>query len=312
MPADYQLPASIALAATAVISAAVNLVTPKQEGKLRLEGPEGEQEHDPFNVTTPEDVAPGEPIDGPQFWSRVCGPNHSGSRFDTPSSSQQVRFLKFILLLNFVFILILQTISFGWSITILQQKDAIIPILNAFTPLYLIFVTALTLNHDIPDVHFTQVVHIASITTTATLIFTSIAILPSSEVSLSGQAEDAVVWGLHYAIVALYTVACLIAVNIPRGPALHFPPEQIYSEKTVASTTSRYRDNVCGIVNDSILGILLFSYTTKVPPLLTVSNQFRSSSRLRLLCWVTPLKVLKSATCPSCPSICVRPTCFKG
>ena len=69
---DYQLPASMALAVAAAISAAVNLATTKREGKIKLEGPEGEQEYDPFNVTTPEDVAPGEPIDGPQFWSRVC------------------------------------------------------------------------------------------------------------------------------------------------------------------------------------------------------------------------------------------------
>ena len=56
---DYQLPASIALAVAAAISAVVNLATSKQEGKVRLEGPECEQEYDPFNVTTPEDVAPG-------------------------------------------------------------------------------------------------------------------------------------------------------------------------------------------------------------------------------------------------------------
>lgn len=70
---EYQLPAAIALAAATAISASVNLATAKQEGKIKLEGPEAEQqEHDPFNVTTSEDVAPGEPIDGPQFWSRVC------------------------------------------------------------------------------------------------------------------------------------------------------------------------------------------------------------------------------------------------
>ena len=68
---DYQLPASIALVVAAATSATVNLAASKQEGKIKLQGPEGEQEHDPFNVTTPEDVAPGEPIDGPQFWSRV-------------------------------------------------------------------------------------------------------------------------------------------------------------------------------------------------------------------------------------------------
>lgn len=68
---DYQLPASAALAATAAISATVNLLTSRKEGKIKLKGPEGEREYDPFNVTTPEDVAPGEPIDGPQFWSQV-------------------------------------------------------------------------------------------------------------------------------------------------------------------------------------------------------------------------------------------------
>ena len=68
---DYHLPVSIALAVAAATSATVNFATSPQEGKIKLDGPEGEQEHDPFDVTTPEDVAPGEPIDGSQFWSRV-------------------------------------------------------------------------------------------------------------------------------------------------------------------------------------------------------------------------------------------------
>ena len=68
---DYLFSASIALATAAAISATVNLSASKQKGKIKLEGPEGERQYDPFDVTTPEDVAPGEPIDGPQFWSRV-------------------------------------------------------------------------------------------------------------------------------------------------------------------------------------------------------------------------------------------------
>lgn len=144
--------------------------------------------------------------------------------------------------------------------------------------MYLIVVTVSTLNDDIPDVHFTQVVHIGLLTTTATLVFGSIAILPSSEITISGEAEDAVSWGLRYAVLALYAIACAISLNIPRGPAMYFPPEQIYSEKTVGSITSKYRDNVCGIVNGSILGILFFSYTTKVPPHTTKYNQCCSLS----------------------------------
>lgn len=225
----------------------------------------------------------------------------------------QIRLVKFVLLLDFVAILIIQTVLLGWSVSTLEIKDAIVPTLDSFTALYLIVVTVSTLNDDIPDVHFTQVAHICTITTTATLMFGSIAILPSSEITISGQAEDAVSRGLHYAVVGLYMVACVISLNIPRGPAMYFPPEQIYSEKTVASITSRYRDNVCGIVNDSIFGILFFSYTTKVFSCLTKYHQCCSPGRFkRLLCSVTPRKVLKSATYLSCRLTCVLPTCSGG
>jgi len=159
-----------------------------------------------------------------------------------------------------------QLVSLGWSVTTVDPKDAIVPTLNTLTALYLIVVTISTLNDEIPDIHFTQVVHIGTITTIATLIFGSIMILPSSEATTSAEAEGAAVSrGLQYAAGALYALACVISVNIPRGPPMYFPPERIYSEKTVASITTRYRDNVCGIVNDSIIGTLFFSYTTKVP-----------------------------------------------
>ena len=217
-----------------------------------------------------------------------------------------------MLLLNFIAILILQTVSLGWSVTTLGAKDSIVPTLNLFTTLYLIVVTISTLNDAIPDVHFTQVVHIATITTMATLVFGSIAILPSSEITVSGQAGDTVSWGLYYAIVGFYAVACIISINIPRGPAMYFPPEQLYSEKTVASITARYRDNVCGIVNESILGILFFSYITKVPRCETKQDRYCSPGQLRLLCLVIPPKALKSATYRSCRLTCVRHTCSGG
>lgn len=194
----------------------------------------------------------------------------------------------------------------------LEPRDAIVPVLNAFTALYLISVTIYTLNDEISDAHFTQVVHIATITTIAALVFGSIAILPSSEITVSGRETDAVLWGLYYAVVALYTIACLVSINIPRGPALHFAPEQIYSEKIVASTTTRYKDNVCGIVNDSIVGILFFSYTTKVLLIYEEAQLILLTGSSRLSCSGTPLKVLKSVTCLSCRLICVRPTYSRG
>lgn len=200
-------------------------------------------------------------------------------------------------------------VSLGWSSATLDVKYAVIPILNTLTTLYLIAVTISTLNDDVPHIHFTQVVHIAAITAIATLVFGSIVILPSSQVTTSVEAVDGVSWGLRYAAVALYASACVISLNIPRGPALYFPPEQIYSEKTVASITSRYRDNVCGIVNDSIFGMLFFSYTTKVLSYMTKYNQCRSPSQSRSLCSAIPQKVSKLATYRLSRSTCVRPIC---
>lgn len=68
---DYQFPASILLAASATISATVNLSTSRKGGGIKLEELECDREDDPFDVTTPEDISPGEPIDSPRFWSRV-------------------------------------------------------------------------------------------------------------------------------------------------------------------------------------------------------------------------------------------------
>ncbi|EPQ52410.1 hypothetical protein GLOTRDRAFT_26339, partial [Gloeophyllum trabeum ATCC 11539] len=61
-------------------------------------------------------------------------------------------------------------------------------------------------------------------------------------------------------------------MTTPWGPNLHYPPEHIYSEKVVEAITSRYEDNVCGVVGASIWDTLLFSYTTKVVMLGNVSE----------------------------------------
>lgn len=66
----YQLPVAATLAASAVTSFAVFLRTQPTEGKIKLTG--GDDEHyDAFDVTTPEDIIDGDPIDEQGFWSRV-------------------------------------------------------------------------------------------------------------------------------------------------------------------------------------------------------------------------------------------------
>ncbi len=70
---QYQLLVSVVLVATALCSASLLfLARPSPEGKIKL--PEFIQDgalQDPFDVTKPEDVIDGEPIDEADFWARV-------------------------------------------------------------------------------------------------------------------------------------------------------------------------------------------------------------------------------------------------
>lgn len=66
----YQLPIAAVLAASAVTSFAAFLGTQPTEGKIRLTEGDDEQ-NDAFDVTKPEDIIDGYPIDEQGFWSRV-------------------------------------------------------------------------------------------------------------------------------------------------------------------------------------------------------------------------------------------------
>ena len=70
---QYQLPVAAALGACALFSAALLILSkPVNDGKVKL--PEILQDstsQDPFNVTKPEDIIEGEPVDEAKFWSRV-------------------------------------------------------------------------------------------------------------------------------------------------------------------------------------------------------------------------------------------------
>ena len=71
---QYQLPVAVALGACALISAGLFvLAKPVDDGKVQL--PEilrDSTSADPFDVTKPEDIIDGEPVDEKRFWARVC------------------------------------------------------------------------------------------------------------------------------------------------------------------------------------------------------------------------------------------------
>jgi hypothetical protein len=73
----FELAVAITLASSACVSLIVFYLTRDQEGKVQLPTHVDESEHvlyghDPFDVTTPEDIIDGYPIDADAFWASVC------------------------------------------------------------------------------------------------------------------------------------------------------------------------------------------------------------------------------------------------
>ena len=69
----FQLPISIALVTSVVISLIAFYFTRTKEGKIQLPIEANEQnERDFLDVIRPEDVTDGYPIDEESFWKRVC------------------------------------------------------------------------------------------------------------------------------------------------------------------------------------------------------------------------------------------------
>jgi hypothetical protein len=73
----FQLEVALALAVSACGSLTVFYLTRTKEGKVQLptyidESEDGLNGNDPFDVTKPEDIIDGYPIEGDAFWTKVC------------------------------------------------------------------------------------------------------------------------------------------------------------------------------------------------------------------------------------------------
>lgn len=247
---EYQLPIAGALAVTAVGSLVLLLCRPKDEGKIQLPTHgEGNNSlvHDPFDVTKSEDVIDGYPIDEEMFWSKA-------------------RLWKVVACLLLGANLVLQALALGWTFVVDEEGyNKYAYVLHTIYAFYVTILAGRAVYQNTVDTHATYIIHLASLTFVPTILLFVVAIFPSSRPFSVNLAQDIpfIVW-LSYAALLLYFIATYIICTIPMGPPLHFPPEAIYSEKTVKSATNTDRNNVCGIVGASVWSYLLFNYTTKV------------------------------------------------
>lgn len=146
--------------------------------------------------------------------------------------------------------------------------------------LYTLVVAASSVRrHTVPQ-HSESVWHLASLTIFPVALMGFTAILPLEDPPIIAL-EHSVLPALWYTALALYVLVFLTALTTPCGPALHYPPSAIYSEKTAQAITNKEKDNVSGVYGNLPLAsmpnlvsfldsgaspwsILFFSYSTKV------------------------------------------------
>ncbi|PIL23137.1 ATP-binding cassette transporter [Ganoderma sinense ZZ0214-1] len=258
MPA-YQLHVAVALFVTLLGSAALfafqTATAKSDEGKNALptlEDDEGLQ-RDPFDVTKPEDLVDGKPLDEERFWKRMA-------------------LRKLVLSFLIGAILVLQSVSLGFAIIASVGGDIPVCALHTAFALYLLIMAGSAVNKTY-SAHERAVIHLSALTWFAATLLGTTAILPSTPFplvpapapsSLGAAGKEGAPLGLWYAVLGLYCAALVLVITTPRGPKLHFPSEAIYADRTLMQITSKYEDNVDGVTGASVWDYLLFSYTTKV------------------------------------------------
>ncbi|KAG8216833.1 P-loop containing nucleoside triphosphate hydrolase protein [Butyriboletus roseoflavus] len=240
---QYQLPIAAILAATGVGSILVLYITRPQQPKIQLPT-SGEQTEsllrDPFDVTCPEDLVDGYPINEVRLWKLLVSVLLSA-------------------------ILVLQSISLGWTFSA-EEGDS--NLTYALYVAYAFYLTALAVRavyqNEIKH-HSQLIIHLAVLTFVPTTLLFATAILPTSRpITLSMLPGFSALLGMWYTVLVLYFIVTVIVFTIPMGPPLHYPSKTLYSDKIIKTATNRDENNVCGVVGASVWSYLLFNYTTKV------------------------------------------------
>ncbi|KAF7360576.1 Multidrug resistance-associated ABC transporter protein [Mycena venus] len=229
----YQLEIASALAITAFCSGVFFYLNRPTEGKIQLPlHSEPDSGDEAFDVTKPEDIVDGYPIEGERFWVKI-------------------KRRKIFLLLLLTAVVGLQAASLALSILSREENTQVVTYaLHLGFALYLLAIAAFAVNRTDVERHSESIWHLAALTTFARLLH----VLhghPSHPTTLVCGP-----WHIHRRV-------CTGVVDT-FGPPLHYPPEAIYSPSTVKKITNNDFENVTGIVGASPWDILFFSYTTKV------------------------------------------------
>ncbi|KAJ7654642.1 multidrug resistance-associated ABC transporter [Mycena polygramma] len=255
----YQLEVAVALSVSAVSSSLLLFLNRAREGKVRLANDaDGSEEiypdGDPFDITTAEDLVDGYPIKEEAFWAKM-------------------RTRKIVLSAMLGLVVLLQAGRLGLG------GDLTIWVLHLCFALYVFGVAVSSVFRQNVSRHTESVWHLTSLTLVSASLMGFISILPAENLPVAIASNDSFLSSLWYAEFGLYTLASFTAMTNPCGPALHYPPSSIYSEKTALAITNNEENNVIAAYGTTLIrswptltrvsgaspwDILFFSYATKV------------------------------------------------
>ena len=164
-----------------------------------------------------------------------------------------MRTRKFVLSAVLAVILILKTVSLGWSVV--EEDVTVIAsyALLVFFSGYTVVLSARSVQQNTTHSHGETITHIAVLTLLAAVLFTFSTMLPSAAppvISMLYAQASALNW-VWVAITILYLLATIIAFIMPMGPPMHYPVDAIYFKKTVSTRTNVDQENVAGVIGTS-------------------------------------------------------------
>jgi ABC-type multidrug transport system fused ATPase/permease subunit len=256
----YQFQVSVSLLAASAFSGLLHILFRPKEEKIALPISESEElvaSHDPFDVTKPEDVIPGIPLQESEFWLMV-----------------KYRKIAMAVLLGSV--CAINAIGTGFATVNEEQHDILSYSFSLASSVYSLILVVLSINWTSTLGHTHYITHLSLLSAFDAVVLLCSVILPSSPPPTTAATPatlSSALSGLWIAEAVIYSIVCVIAFTTPTAPRYHFPPKQIYSLNVVDAITNQDVHNVCGSTGASLWDMLLFSYSTKVVMLGNTSEQ---------------------------------------
>lgn len=141
---------------------------------------------------------------------------------------------------------VFDAISLGWSLANDETEEAVVHALNLAFSTYVLALTVRSVNQSIASHHSNFVLHLTTLTTLAMAFLGFTAILPATSPTAPAVINTGL-QALWLMKLSLYMITCIVVFTMPQGPRLRFPPENIYSEKTILGITTTEEENVCGV-----------------------------------------------------------------